>query len=323
MAQQTFGAYSAYTVGNGIRFRLNNKLIKEAEVPREAVEYLKVSLGIPLAHVPTRFEKEMATATQKIEVQAPVEAPLPLDSAGYPPLEGQTFPAAPIVSEVSAPIIPQLEENQAVIIHQHTEMTENPFLSGAPLDAAINLGRAVEAHINAQAPTTTIATDEVSSPVRPDLTAVQVPGEFTLLGASLEDLATAMFERYGIYTVFLGRHPEADEISPLSGERMSNYDRGIAYQAANRALVQGRLRGADYEQMKAERDQSWQSHLDYQKVSQTYQPPTFAQQRKENTFDYRTSVEGANQSASVSVTHPEEAEPLVQPGRPGVIRPNW
>ena len=111
---------------------------------------------------------------------------------------------------------------------------------------------------------------------------------------------------------------------------MSNYDRGVAYQAARAALDQGRLDSHDYVGIKERAQLSRQASIDFENripATQTADLPT-PQQRQRNDFEWRTSVRGGNESAAGKVFSPDDGELLVTPNlniKPGqeIIRPNW
>lgn len=170
--------------------------------------------------------------------------------------------------------------------------------------------------------------------------------------ASLLDIAKAIFERFGIYTVYLHRLPAQDEINPLTGELFSKYHLGIAYQAAIRAQHSGVLNRAP----EIGRNQLDEGRYASQHFEVDQAPQTVAESRRANSFDYRTSVQGNQPVATTEIVHEvqadgtvravqrpvvagtvgtvngaqsrydaEEDEPLVQPnfsGKP-IIRPNW
>ena len=144
---------------------------------------------------------------------------------------------------------------------------------------------------------------------------------------------------------------------------MPSYERGVAYTAAKRAFMQGRLTNINYEGLlEAKRVADEQGRAIRQGYDQPIPQPTVEQNEAANNFDFRTSVKGANQSepeiaplihvqdvttgqmvvirdpnwkpsnrslnGAQSVNHPEEVEPMVQQPlnmRPGdaIIRENW
>lgn len=182
-----------------------------------------------------------------------------------------------------------------------------------------------------------------------------------LKSLTIQELAKILEERFGVYTIWLNRYPENDEISPITGEPMPHYEVGMAYNAAKRAFIQGRLTTINYEGLKKVREESIaQGKIIRESYNEPVQQPTEAQNEAQNNFDFRTSVRAANQSepqvaplihvkdpttglmvamrdpnweprpadlnGAQSVSHPGEVEKLVQPplnqAQP-TIRPNW
>lgn len=171
--------------------------------------------------------------------------------------------------------------------------------------------------------------------------------------ASLSDMVQAMYERFGIYSVYLARFPVMDEINPLTGEIFTKYHLGIAYQAAIRAQHSGVLTKAP-EAGRVLMDEGRAASANFQ-VDPVLN--TMGEARRANNFDFRTSVRGTEAIATTEIVHElqpdgsvravtrpienptlggtvngavsrydaEEDELLVQPnfsGKP-VIRPNW
>lgn len=116
--------------------------------------------------------------------------------------------------------------------------------------------------------------------------------------ASIQDIATALYERFGVYTVYLDRPPASDEVNPLTGEIFTKYHLGIAYQAAVYAKNKGVLRNP--EQLKKRIDSS-------REYSKTWQvdpaPKTMAEARQANSFDYRTSVGATRPDVTTEIVH--------------------
>lgn len=171
--------------------------------------------------------------------------------------------------------------------------------------------------------------------------------------ASLEDIATALYERFGIYTVYLNRYPQPDEVNPFTAEPMTNYERGIAYQAALRAESRGLTRRPP-ELLRKQLDDNLAAA---ENVRQSYAPVAqdLEEAKKLNSFDYRTSVESSHdndnalplehytdeygvvqvrRATSMNGTTTRTGdpdfkdhvdEPIVEPRMGGgqIIRPNW
>lgn len=132
-------------------------------------------------------------------------------------------------------------------------------------------------------------------------------------------LAEALHERFGVYTVFRGEMPTESEVSPLTGQPMTAYQRGEAYQAARRAIAQGVL-DMDFEQVKMDLDGSQKAS---EELRETFDRPTqilsVEDHRRLNTFDSRTSM-----AAMKTRTYDNIDEPVAEPNMMGeIIRPNW
>lgn len=132
-------------------------------------------------------------------------------------------------------------------------------------------------------------------------------------------LAEALHERFGVYTVFRGEMPTESEVSPLTGQPMTAYQRGEAYQAARRAIAQGVL-DMDFEQVKMDLDGSQKAS---EELRETFDKPTqilsVEDHRRLNTFDSRTSM-----AAMKTRTYDDIDEPVAEPNMMGeIIRPNW
>jgi len=137
-----------------------------------------------------------------------------------------------------------------------------------------------------------------------------------LQDADIYQIAQELSDRFGVYTAWLKRYPEDGEISPVTGELMPLYERGVYYQYARRILNQNTLNGRDYEDMKA---QQAFAKLRSQEIRRGYdQPmpaPTVQQSQQANDFAYRTSVQGGNamsQHVAPPIVHVTNAQGVVQ-----------
>lgn len=145
--------------------------------------------------------------------------------------------------------------------------------------------------------------------------------------ANISDIAQALYERFGLYTVYLGQFPQSDEINPLTGENFTKYHLGIAYQAAIRAQNQGILdRPAEEGRKALDQGRAASQNIQGQFVPQAH---TFGEARQQNSFDYRTSVRGMNEqvdglNGADQRFDGDEDEMVVEPrfGKK-VIRPDW
>lgn len=126
--------------------------------------------------------------------------------------------------------------------------------------------------------------------------------------ATIQDIAEALYNRFGLYTIYLGRQPEHDEINPLTGETFTKYHLGIAYQAAIYAKNKGILsRPAELNKQSLEAGR--EAHKGFQ-VDQA--PQTMADARRANSFDYRTSVGATRVEPTTEIVH--------ERGPDGVVR---
>ena len=275
------------------------------------------------------------------ESELPVEVVTYLNKKlGYvlPPQPEQKFPSP--TEEERARLIAESLRVPQHLLKEHPAVFEEPsteILSEADFDAEVP---------HAPEPGEVIPTVAGDDDMSDFMDAVSIHT------ASLLDIAKAIFERFGIYTVYLHRLPAQDEINPLTGELFSKYHLGIAYQAAIRAQHSGVLNRAP----EIGRNQLDEGRYASQHFEVDQAPQTVAESRRANSFDYRTSVQGNQPVATTEIVHEvqadgtvravqrpvvagtvgtvngaqsrydaEEDEPLVQPnfsGKP-IIRPNW
>ena len=143
----------------------------------------------------------------------------------------------------------------------------------------------VESHQEVENPTTDAQqppTDATGEPL-PRADEPVPTDEFSIHAAPLEDIARALYERFGVWTVFLGEFPKESDISPITSEIMTRYDRGVAYNAAKRANARGLLN----RDLEASRLQMVEAPA----YDSTPAPRDFHTERQENSFAYRMSVE--------------------------------
>lgn len=119
--------------------------------------------------------------------------------------------------------------------------------------------------------------------------------------ADIKDIAQALYERFGIYTVYLGRYPQPDEVNPFTAEPMSNYERGTAYQAALRVEARGLL-DKDPTILKKQLDDNIEAANN---VRKSFSPVAgnIEEARAQNSFDYRTSVESTHANSAAELEH--------------------
>lgn len=166
--------------------------------------------------------------------------------------------------------------------------------------------------------------------------------------AELADIAEALYERFGIYTVYLQRPPASDEVDPLTGVPFTKYHLGVAYQAAIRARNTGvfAVNPENHRQAIEEGRKASENRRDQYDA----RPKTQGEAAKMNTFAYRTSVRGTQKKVDKEIVHTEVDgvtrtervespsgtrtimpdgrhdfdEPIAEPQlRKKVIRPDW
>jgi len=339
MAKEVFGEFSAYTTPGGIRFMKAGRLQSEASIPPEVVAYLKSKLGDdtpkvveqPAPEAP-RFPKptpEQLEAMRLQSLQVPPELQMSPDE-----IAARSIPTEENPNEV--PLTPDdFDMNDEEQVETRTELT--PTQTGDAAALAQTLQRELPS-----APLPENNSDFLES--------------VSIHTADLEDIAHALYERFGIYTVYLRELPRPDEVNPLTGVAFTKYHLGIAYQAAIFAQNHGYLdkdAAAMRRQMDADRAAS-------AGVQESFQPiaHTLGESRRANDFNYRTSVKGTSTIATTRIEHvmgddgelhavqvpivqegretqssgagqrydAEEDEQIVEPpifGAKPIIRPNW
>lgn len=165
--------------------------------------------------------------------------------------------------------------------------------------------------------------------------------------APLKDIAQALYDRFGIYTVYLDTLPQIDDISPVTGNQFTKHHLGLAYQAA---LYAGRHGYPQPETLKKYVDEGRQAHSDFREKGLDPVAQTVRESREANDFRHRTSVRGTKEMPTTRIEHirgtdgivravqieipaeerqqsyydQEEDERIVQPGiGKQVINPNW
>lgn len=148
----------------------------------------------------------------------------------------------------------------------------------------------------------------------------------TLKTATIFDLAKELYDRYGVYTVFTGAAPRDNDIHPFSGETMTRYEVGLAYQKHNMVMAQGKL-NKDFDAQHQTVEKSRAASREHVAEMNRNRHMTIAEHERRNTFDFRTSVKGQNQSSMSMKRRPNDPiseEPTKEPNLRGqTIRPEW
>lgn len=287
MAKASFGEYGAFTSKNSIRFTRNQKMVSETSVPPEVVEFLKSKLPTP-------------------------EAIKDVNKTQTPELPKQTFPR-PSEEELarmraeSLEVKPELQATPEKLAEDAEALTEDDFA----VEETMEESTAPSAE---QMQEVSRALDSAGQPPLPraDTPVGVVAGnEFlesvSIHTAKLDDIVRALYERFGIYTVYLRQLPNPDEINPLTGEPFTKYHQGIAYQAALGAQNRGILdRPAEEGRRIMEEGRAASANLPIDRA-----PETFGEARRADSFEFRTSVRGNQNQATTEIVHVKGEDGIV------------
>lgn len=287
MAKEVHGDYAAYTTPGGVRYQYQGKLVSVNAVPPEVASLLSGKLeGKPRGEVEPAYKKP--TPEELAAIKAEQLAPKPGLEADPEKLATDAANAQDRLSadDFDEPL-PPVDPNPP----------EEP--SGNPPQEGEDFATTTETF--PQPPTQTVEKAPVtSSPdVNPDFLE-----QVSIHSASLEDIAQALYNRFGIYTVYMRKLPEADEVNPLTGVSFTKYHLGIAYQAAIFAQNQGILNIPP----EVHRKQIDQDRFAAANTPLDTPPQTMGAARRANSFDYRTSVKGNQDTATTEIVHITDPE---------------
>lgn len=336
MAKAVHGEYGAFTTKNSVRYQYRNKLISDKAIPPEVVALLNKQLGYTPKEETAKFPRPSEEELARMRVESnEVPAHLLKDE---PPLAPEDFeePADPEtpVSDATGTPLPRSDEPDNRSERHKREEIESVLLT--PERAKPELTSQEQ-----------VAHSPLQPTVDPDFLE-----SVSIHTASIDDMAIALYNRFGLYTVYLNQLPEADEVNPLTGEQFTKYDLGVAYQAGIRAMNKGVPRP---EVGRKTIDEGRAASANF-KEAFVPAPTTMGEARRADSFEFRTSPQGTRTIPTTEVVHEtgadgkihavqqdipegetgqfngatavydaEEEEPLVQPnfsGKP-VIRPNW
>lgn len=262
MAKVVFGEFSAYTTPGGIRFMKNNRLTSESSVPVEVVNYLRQKLGDDSTKVVPASTEQPKFPRPSEEELARMRAESVASLTGQPGDEVKTL-------EQPTPI--------------GNEDFDTPDIPDTTLEPPAEIVSQVEEHV-------------AEHEAKVDSNFLESVSIHT---ADLKDIAQALYERFGIYTVYLGTLPQADEINPLTATAFTKYHLGIAYQAAIYAQNQGLLE-REPEMQRRNMDAGREASANF-KVDPVAH--TMRESRQANDFNYRTSVRGTQTQATTRIEH--------------------
>lgn len=321
MAKAAFGEYGAFTTKNSVRYQKHNKLVKEDDVPPEVVAYLNKQLNY--------------TPKPKDDGSVPIRVPLPTEEEKRALREA----SLQVPDHLKGVNTEATEEDQAKPVEPAPEVVDEP-LTEEDFDTS---------------PESDTPPEEGDEGAVPPHDEPDPQSEFmesvSIHTASLEDIVEALYERFGIYTVYRGELPVQDEVNPLTGEAFTKYHLGIAYQAAVKAKATGLL-DIPAEEGRRAIDEGRRAH---QEFAVDTPAQNLAEARRQDSFAYRTSPSSNRKSVRTEIAHeigadgkmhavqveiPEgelgknngaqarydkdEEQMIIQPrmGKP-VIRPNW
>ncbi len=328
MAKAVFGEYAAFTTQGGIRFMKNSKLISKNALPPEVVAYLsseiEKNVDVPEVLVPDVVKPKFARPSEEELARMREE------SVKVKP-ELQLTPEEQAARDLTG--VPDNEEPLQPDDFEEPTPAERRAELPQVIESAIDLGQAIE-----------------QTKVDPSFLE-----SVSIHTAPVEALAQAFYDRFGVYSIFLGTLPASDEINPLTGERFSKYHLGIAYQAAISVQAKGGIRNP--EQARQAIDQGRQAH---ESVKDSFDPvpQTLGDARRANSFEYRTSTRGNQTVPTTKIVHEtdpntgqvravqveipaeeqgagsnansrydaDEDQQLIEPpifGTKSIIRPNW
>lgn len=290
MAKLQYGNYSAWLTGDILRVACDNKLVRMETVPPDALRYFREAFDMDKRDAAREKAKAIKTAQ---EASKPSKG-----KVGRPKKQN----AAESLSEGNKSNIAQSEPAPAQSVQSNPAPSEEPEVLPAPAPLP-----------DEEIPAPTAPPQDANIYSQEDIDAVSI---YTV---PIAMLAEALHERFGVYTVFRGEMPTESEVSPLTGQPMTAYQRGEAYQAARRAIAQGVL-DMDFEQVKMDLDGSQKAS---EELRETFDRPTqilsVEDHRRLNTFDSRTSM-----AAMKTRTYDDIDEPVAEPNMMGeIIRPNW
>lgn len=278
MAKEVFGEFTAYTTPGGIRFMKKGKLIKEPSVPQEVVNHLRQKLGDDSSKVVTPQPKFPRPSEEEL---ARMKAESIAALAGKPGQEVKVLEETP-----------------------EQPLNENDF------DAPDSNGfQAVAEPI-----------EPVPLPEQPEQNTMNdnYLESISIYTADLKDIAQALYDRFGIYTVYLGKLPQIDEINPLTANPFTKYHLGIAYQSFIFAQNQGLLERVPEEGRKTI-DAGRQASANF-RVDPV--PTTMSENRQANSFAFRTSVRGTQTQSATRIEHIVEPDGSVRAVQVPIIHEN-
>nr|DAP87810.1 MAG TPA: hypothetical protein [Caudoviricetes sp.] len=298
MAKLQYGNYSAWLTGDILRVACDNKLVRMETVPPDALRYFREAFDMDKRDAAREKAKALKTAQEASKPSKGKVGRPKKQNAAESLSEGNERNIAPGVDTHQD----KLAQSEPAPAQSEPAPSEEPEVLPAPAPLP-----------DEEIPAPTAPPQDANIYSQEDIDAVSI---YTV---PIAMLAEALHERFGVYTVFRGEMPTESEVSPLTGQPMTAYQRGEAYQAARRAVAQGVL-DMDFEQVKMDLDGSQKAS---EELRETFDRPTqilsVEDHRRLNTFDSRTSM-----AAMKTRTYDNIDEPVAEPNMMGeIIRPNW
>ena len=299
MAKLQYGNYSAWLTGDILRVACDNKLVRMETVPPDALRYFREAFDMDKRDAAREKAKALKTAQEASKPSKGKVGRPKKQNAAESLSEGNERNIAPGVDTHNDKLA---QSAPAQSVGSNVAPSEEPEVLPAPAPLP-----------DEEIPAPTAPPQDANIYSQEDIDAVSI---YTV---PIAMLAEALHERFGVYTVFRGEMPTESEVSPLTGQPMTAYQRGEAYQAARRAIAQGVL-DMDFEQVKMDLDGSQKAS---EELRETFDRPTqilsVEDHRRLNTFDSRTSM-----AAMKTRTYDNIDEPVAEPNMMGeIIRPNW
>lgn len=261
------GEYGAFLTKGSIRFQRNHLMVKESSVPPEVRMLLKKKLGIKEENIvpPTtgkfpRPSEEELARMRAESVQVKPELQLTPEEAAQRAISG--------IPDNEAPLSPEDfldEEPMDLVQTEPSNPMEQPDVMPHPSEVSADFLESVSIH-----------------------------------SAPLSEIAQALYDRFGIYTVYLNAMPRSDEINPLTGFTFTKYHLGIAYQAALQAHNKGLP--TDPEGLRQTMDTNRAASQNFQESFQPA-PVTLGDARRQNSFAFRTNVAGTRPIPTTEIVH--------------------
>lgn len=279
MAKVEFGEYAAFNSRGGTRFMYQGKMISEKAIPPEIIPYLieKLAKELNLTQEEPKFPMPTEEEKQRLREES-LKVP---DELKLTPEEEATR----VIPDNEAPLTPDDFDEPNDGYASDGIIGDEAAGEELELDGETSIGNPPE------------VMNVINQEVDPSFLE-----SVSIHTAPIEALAQALYDRCGIYTVYLGVLPRSDEINPLTGDTFSKYHLGIAYQAAIQAQARG-LKDPEGFRQTIERDREAGANF-----KETLQPiaHTLGEARQQDSFAFRTSVQSTRNQPATEIVHVQD-----------------